>query len=98
VRGRGSIDIPNQQLDLLAAPQAKRERFFSVSTPVRVTGPWSDFQVGVQPGGFIGTMFRWYMALIYVPYKWLTGESFPADGLETCFNELGLEVPPELVR
>jgi len=96
VRGRGSIDIPRQQLDLLAAPQAKRERFFSVSTPVRVTGPWDDFQVGVEPGGFIGTMFRWYMALIYVPFKWLTGERFPADGLETCFNELNLEVPPEL--
>ena len=98
VRGRGSIDIPNQQLDLLAAPQAKRERFFSVSTPVRVTGPWSDFQVGVEPGGFIGTMFRWYMALIYVPFKWLTGERFAADGLETCFSELDLEVPPELLR
>ena len=98
VRGRGSIDIPRQQLDLLAAPQAKRERFFSVSTPVRVTGPWDDFQIGVEPGGFIGTMFRWYMALIYVPFKWLTGERFPADGLETCFNELDLEVPPELAR
>jgi len=98
VRGRGSIDIPRQQLDLLAAPQAKRERFFSVSTPVRVTGPWDDFQVGVEPGGFIGTLFRWYMALIYVPFQWLTGERFPADGLETCFNVLELAVPPELAQ
>ena len=50
---------------------------------------------GVEPGGFLGTLFRWYMSLIYVPFKWLTGERFPADGLETCFNELDLELPPE---
>ena len=74
VRGRGTINIPEQQLDLLVAPQAKRERFFSVSTPVRVTGPWDDFQVGLEPGGVIGTLFKWYMALIYVPFKWLTGD------------------------
>lgn len=95
VRGRGDISVPLQELDLLVAPQAKRERFFSVSTPVRVTGPWDDYQIGVEPGGFIGTLFRWYMSLVYVPFKWLTGERFPADGLETCFNELGQELPPE---
>jgi uncharacterized protein involved in outer membrane biogenesis len=96
VRGRGSIDIANRTLDLIVAPQAKREKFFSMSTPVAITGPWDDFQVGVTKVGLAATLFRWYMALIYVPYKWLSGERFPADGLATCFHATDWELPSEL--
>jgi len=95
IRGRGSIDIANRSLDLIVAPQAKREKFFSMSTPVAITGPWDDFQVGVTKVGIAATLFRWYMALIYVPYKWLSGERFPADGLTTCFNATDWELPPD---
>jgi uncharacterized protein involved in outer membrane biogenesis len=95
IRGRGSIDIANRSLDLIVAPQAKREKFFSMSTPVAITGPWDDFQVGVTKVGIAATLFRWYMALIYVPYKWLSGERFPADGLTTCFNATDWELPTD---
>jgi len=89
IRGRGEINIPDRTLDIVTVPQAKREKFLSMSTPVRISGPWGDFNVGVEGAGFIGVMFRWWMALIYVPYKWLTGENFPADGLETCYKAMG---------
>jgi len=95
VRGRGNIDIANRTLDMIVAPQAKREKFFSMSTPVAITGSWDDFRVGFAQGGVMATLFRWYMALIYVPYKWLTGERFPADGLTTCFNATDWELPAE---
>jgi hypothetical protein len=98
VRGRGSIDLGRQELDLLFAPQAKLEKFLSVSTPIAVTGPFNDFQVGVATGGFVATMLRWYYGLIYVPWKWLTGERFPADGLETCFNAMDWELTDEARR
>ncbi len=95
IRGRGSIDIANRTLDMIVAPQAKREKFFSMSTPVAITGPWDTFQVGVTKVGFAATLFRWYMALIYVPYKWLSGERFPADDLTTCFNATDWELPSD---
>ena len=95
VRGRGSIDIANRTLDMIVAPQAKRERFFSMSTPVAITGSWDDIQVGVTKAGLAATLFRWYMALIYVPFKWLSGERFPADGLTTCFDATDWEMPGE---
>jgi uncharacterized protein YhdP len=88
VRGRGSIDLGKQTLDLLFAPQAKVEKFLSVSAPIGVKGPFDDFKIGVVKGGFVMTMFRWYLNLIYVPYKWLTGERFPADGLATCYRAM----------
>jgi uncharacterized protein involved in outer membrane biogenesis len=95
VRGRGNIDIANRTLDMIVAPQAKREKFFSMSTPVTITGSWDDIRVGATPGGVMATLFRWYMALIYVPYKWLTGERFPGDGLATCFNATKWDMPTE---
>lgn len=88
VHGRGSIDLGKRQLDLLFAPQAKVEKFLSVSAPIEVKGPFDDFRIGVTRGGFVMTLFRWYMNLIYVPYKWLTGERFPADGLATCYRAM----------
>jgi uncharacterized protein involved in outer membrane biogenesis len=93
VRARGDIDLVNRQLDLMVAPQAKLEKFLSVSTPIAVTGPFDDFKAGVAPGGFLVTMFRWYYGLIYVPWKWLTGERFPADGIATCYRAMEWELP-----
>lgn len=95
IRARGDIDLANRQLDLLAAPQAKVEKFLSVSSPIQVKGPFDDFKVGVAPGGFVMTMIRWYYGLIYVPWKWLTGERFPADGIATCYKAMNWELPTE---
>ena len=88
VRGKGTIDLGALEVDLLAIPQAKRERFFSVASPVEVTGPLGDVQVGIAGGGMLQTLFRWYVAYIYVPWKWLTGERFPEDGTLSCIEAL----------
>ena len=93
IRARGDIDLAKRQLDLLIAPQAKREKFLSISTPIAVTGPFNDYQVGVAPGGFLTTMFRWYYGLIYVPWKWLTGERYPPDGISTCYSAMDWDLP-----
>jgi uncharacterized protein involved in outer membrane biogenesis len=88
---RGTIDLIAKQLDLIIAPQAKTEKFLSVSTPIEVKGPLDDFKTSATAGGLAMTMVRWYYGLIYVPWKWLTGQRFPADGIETCFNAFDLE-------
>jgi len=95
VRGKGTIDNGKRTLNLIVAPQAKREKFFSMSTPVTVAGSWDDFRIGVEPAGIIGTAFRLYYGLVYVPYKWLTGERFPPDGLATCFHATNWEMETE---
>jgi hypothetical protein len=92
----GSIDLKAEEIDLLVWPQAKLERFLSASTPVRITGTFDDMRVGVEPPGFLGTLIKWYTNLIYVPFKWLTGERFPADGASTCFDATDRELTPEM--
>ena len=93
VRAKGEIDLVQRNLDLLIAPQAKRERFFSVQAPVEIKGPLDEFDVGVAAGGIVSTLVRWYYGLIYVPWKWLTGERYPEDGMATCFKALDLQAP-----
>lgn len=95
VRARGDINLADRQLDLWVAPQAKREKFLSVSAPLVVRGPFEDFGVDVAPGGFVMTVMRWYYSLIYVPWKWLTGERFPEDGIATCYRAMGWQLPGE---
>jgi len=96
IRGRGKIDLKEDQLELLVAPQAKREKFLSMSTPVMVTGPFDDFEIGIKPGGLFGMAMKWWMSLIYVPFKWLTGDPFPADGASTCFKAMDWDLTPEM--
>ena len=96
IRGRGTIDLAKEEFDLVVWPQAKREKFLSVSAPVAITGTFDDIEVGVVPAGFLGTLIKWYTSLIYVPFKWLTGERFPADGTATCFDAMDWELTPEM--
>jgi len=91
VRGKGSIDLGRQELDLIFVPQAKLERFLSVSSPMTVTGSFDDFHVKMAGGGLLGIGFRWYLSLVYVPWKRLTGERFPADGTPACKKAMGWE-------
>ena len=93
VRARGNIDLVNRELDLWLAPQAKLEKFLSIQTPLVVTGPFDNPDMGIAPGGFLTTILRMYYGLIYVPWKWLTGERFPTDGIATCYRAMDWELP-----
>lgn len=93
IHGRGVIDLARQELDLLIVPQAKQEKFLSFSTPIEATGSFDSINVNIARGGLLTTMFRWYYGLIYVPWKRLTGERFPADGMATCFNAMDKYLP-----
>ena len=93
VRTRGTIDLGQRKLDLLIIPQAKRERFLSISTPLAVTGSFDGYRVYPAPLRFVTMLLRLYYGLIYVPWKWLTGERFPQDGIATCYHAMGRELP-----
>ena len=96
IRARGTLDFATDTVNLLVTPQAKREKLFSASTPVRVNGPIADLSIGVEPIGFFGTLVKWYTFYIYVPFKWLTGERFPEDGTATCYDKMDWELTPEM--
>ena len=93
IRGRGSIDLAGRELDLLLIPQAKLEKFLSISAPIQVQGPIAKPKSSITSGGLLTTGLKWYMGLIYVPFKRLTGERFPTNGLSTCYKAMDWAMP-----
>lgn len=84
VVGRGSADFDEESLDLRMRPQAKSAQFFSLATPIQVTGTFSDFKIGVAPGGMIETIGRLATSIVWVPLQKLFGKKIPADGADVC--------------
>ena len=84
VAGEAKVDFKTEKIYMALAPKAKKPEFFSLATPIKVDGTFSDFKVGVKPGGVIGTAIRFLTSPIHVPIRRLFKEKLPADGKTAC--------------
>jgi hypothetical protein len=84
VSGQGRVEFPDERLMLKLAPKAKTAQFFSLSTPVQVTGSFTDFKVGLAPGALTETAVRLLTSVFVVPIQRLTEGSMPRDGADVC--------------
>lgn len=65
--------------------------YFSLATPVEVNGKFSDFGVGIQPGGLIGTAVKFIVSPVSATIRRLLGKELPADGKDVCAMSIGPE-------
>ena len=84
VGGDAEVDFKSQKVYLALAPKAKKPEFFSLVTPIQVKGTFSDFKIGVKPGGLIGTAFRFITSPIVVPIQRVFNERASAEGKAAC--------------
>lgn len=88
VTGEGQIDLlagpGSDAYALRFQPQAKEAQFFSLATPVGVSGPLMQPRVGVSPGDLAATALRLATSWVWVPLQKLAGGSLPADGADLC--------------
>ncbi|MDJ0817557.1 MAG: AsmA family protein [Desulfobacterales bacterium] len=89
--GKGHVDFKKQQIDLKMAPTPKRAEYFSLATPIEVEGQFSDFGVGIQAGGLIGTAVRFVASPVTSTFKRLFLKELPADGNDVCALPIGPE-------
>jgi hypothetical protein len=66
------------------APKAKRPEFFSLATPIQVSGTFTDYKISPQPGGIIESALRFITSPILVPIQRTFTERAPADGVAAC--------------
>jgi uncharacterized protein involved in outer membrane biogenesis len=92
--GEGQVNFKDKHIDMKVAPTPKKPEFFSLATPLEVTGEFSDFGVGVQTGGIVGTAVRFLTSPIHVPLRRLVGKGLPADGEDVCSMDIGPESRP----
>jgi len=84
VGGDATANFKTGKIDVFLKPQAKVPQFFSLATPVRVDGEFSDFGVSPAPGALIGTVIRMATSIVTVPVERLFRENIPEDGEAAC--------------
>jgi len=89
--GKGQVDFKKEHIDLKMAPTAKKAEYFSLATPIEVKGKFTDFGVGIQAGGLIGTTVNFIASPVTTTFKRLLGQELPADGQDVC----GMPIGPE---
>jgi uncharacterized protein involved in outer membrane biogenesis len=88
VAGEGRVDFAAETMLFRLAPKAKEPQFFSLATPVQVTGTLSDYKVGIAPGGLVETTARLLTSIFVVPIEKLSKGRPPADGGDVCTNAM----------
>ena len=87
--GKGQVDFTQKHIRLAAVPRPKKPEFFSLATPLAVNGTFSDFGVGIDSGGLIGTAIRFATSPVMTPLLRLAGKGLPADGADVCSMSIG---------
>jgi hypothetical protein len=67
-------------------PRPKVPQFFSLATPIEVSGTFEDYRFSVRRSDAFGTAARWVASPVVVPIQRLVGERIPADGRDVCAN------------
>ncbi len=88
VSGEGKVDFDTEVLAFRLVPTAKTPQFFSLSTPVGVTGTITNFHVGVSGSDVLETTARLFTSVIVVPLQSLMGRRLPRDGADVCGSAL----------
>jgi uncharacterized protein involved in outer membrane biogenesis len=84
VAGKAKADFKTEKVYLAMKPKAKKPEFFSLATPIQVKGTFTNYKVGVQPGGLVGTALRFITSPVIVPIQRVFTERAPADGKAAC--------------
>ncbi len=84
VKGEGRADFKSEKVKLDLTPRAKTPQFFSLATPIKVKGKFSDFGVGVKKGALVGTAIRFVTSPVHVPLRMIAEKKLPADGGSAC--------------
>jgi AsmA family protein len=88
---KGKVNLKEESLNIKVAPRAKRAEFFSLATPVKLQGTFSDLNVKLGGGGVLGTVVKMIASPVSTPLKRMFNNKIPRDGNDVCSMELGPE-------
>lgn len=89
--GKGQVNIKKGLIDLTMAPTPEKADYFSLATPVKVKGKLSDFGVGIQPSGLVGTAVKFLASPVTTTFERMFGRESPADGKDVCTMPMSRE-------
>lgn len=84
IQGTAGVNFKKKEIELYVEPKAKRPEFFSLATPVRISGQFKDFGIGINPLHVAGSAIKFVTSPVIVPFHRLFTKDAPADGIEAC--------------
>jgi AsmA family protein len=89
VKGQVDIDFKKGWIEAILRPVPKRPQFYSLATPVKISGELAKLKVGLSKGGAIGTIIRFMTSYVVVPIQWIILDKIPKDNREQCLEYVG---------
>jgi uncharacterized protein involved in outer membrane biogenesis len=86
---KGQVNFKKEQINITSAPAAKKPEYFSLATPIGVHGKFTDFEMGIEPGGILGTAVTFLTSPVITPMRRMVGEKLPEDGSDVCSMAIG---------
>jgi uncharacterized protein involved in outer membrane biogenesis len=96
VEGEARVDFKARDLDVKAAPTAKRPEFFSLAVPVGLSGEFDDFGLDINPLVLTGKAVSFITSPLHVPVRRIFREKEPADGEAACAQVWSVADPENL--
>lgn len=94
IAGRGTIDLPANQIDLKLSPRPKRRNLINLSMPVKVRGPLLHPDVQISKPGLALTFFRLSL-WVYTVWRDIARRPLPADGSDICVDPFVTSPPKQ---
>jgi len=88
VQGEGEVDFKTNGIDFHLKPTPKSAHFFSLATPITISGTITEPHIGVTAGGVFGTIFRLATSMVTVPLQWIFSKNMEDDGHEACTDAM----------
>jgi hypothetical protein len=84
VQGKGTVDFKTGAIDFHMKPTPKSAHFFSLATPVSVSGTLMEPDIKVTADNVLKTAFRVVTSVVRVPFQRMFAASMEPDGREAC--------------
>jgi len=85
VFGKGTIDLPADQIKLRLKPRPKHRNLINLATPVDIRGSLADPNVRISKGGTALTFFR-ISLWVYTVWRDIVRTPLPTDGSDVCVD------------
>jgi uncharacterized protein involved in outer membrane biogenesis len=82
--GAGRADFRTEEIAFRFRPRAKGVTFFSLQTPLSVSGTMSDFTIRPTRGDVLEALARLFAEVVVVPLEILFRGPLPRDGADVC--------------
>lgn len=84
INGNVDVDFKKEYLQLSLFPQSKTARLFSLQSPIRAQGSFSNISLLINPLDLAGTYISFVTSPLTVPTRWIFDKKIPDDGSAEC--------------